>query len=362
MTRKILVYGATGFSGRAVAAALCDAGHDVVVAGRDAGKVMALARRLDVPGRVFSLDDPAELAEGLGGCMAVLNAAGPFFMTAAPMMDACVAARVHYLDLAGEWPVFAAAQALGPLAAAAGVMLMPGVGCMIVVSDCLLAHAARQVPGATLLRVASTQPQVVSRGTLETATRLLRRDVIVRRGGVVCTVARGNRQRSFNFGDGERPCIPFSWPDVITGQHTTGVADIEAYLEATPTFRLAWRIGAGFADLCPPAAVDTVLAPLRALWPSRPSAEAQAAARIAVVVEAVDPWRRTTRFGLRTLDGYTVTVRTAGAIVARVLAGEHPPGFHTPGAAYGPDLIIGLDCAWRFDARPGARALADGSS
>jgi short subunit dehydrogenase-like uncharacterized protein len=360
MTRTVLVYGATGFSGRAVAAALCYAGHDVIVAGRDAGKVMALARSLNVPGRVFGLNDPAALAEGLAGCKVVLHAAGPYAVTAAAMMAGCVAAGAHYLDLAGEWPVFAVAQELGPAAAAAGVMLMPGVGCMIVASDCLLAHAARRVPGATLLRVASSQPPVVSRGTFQTATGLLSRNVIVRRAGVVRTVPLGSQRRSFNFGDGERQCIGFSWPDVITGQHTTGVANIEAYLEAPPAFRLVWQLGAGFADLCPPAAVDAVLAPLRALWPERPSPDAQAAARIAVVVDAVDEWRRTTRFGLRTLDGYTVTVRTAGAIIARVLAGEHPPGFRTPAEVYGPELIMGLDCAWRYDARVGA--LADVTS
>ena len=92
MTRTVLVYGATGFSGRAVAAALCDAGHDVVVAGRDAGKVMALARSLNVPGRVFGRNDPAALAEALAGCKVVLHAAGPYAVTAAAMMAGCVAA------------------------------------------------------------------------------------------------------------------------------------------------------------------------------------------------------------------------------------------------------------------------------
>lgn len=354
MTRTVLVYGATGFSGRAVAAALCDAGYDVVVAGRNAGTVMALARALNVPGRVFGLDDPVALADAIRGCRVVLHAAGPYASTASAMMSGCIAAGVHYLDLAGEWPVFAAAQGLGTMAAAAGVMLMPGVGCMIVASDCLLAHAAREVPEATLLRVASSQPPVVSRGTFETATRLLRRDVIVRRAGVVRTVPSGSRRRSFNFGAGERECIGFNWPDVITGQHTTGVANIEAYLEAPPAFRLAWQVGAGVADLCPAAVVDIAMAPLRALWPERPTSEAQARAQIAVVVEAVDRWRRTTRFGLQTLDGYTVTTKTATAIVASVLEGKHPHGFRTPAEVHGPDLIMGLDCAWRFDARVGA--------
>ena len=353
MTGPVLVYGVTGFSGRAVAAALCNAGHDVIVAGRDADQVIQLARMLNVPARIFGLGDPVALADGLTGCKVVLHAAGPYAATATSMMYACIAAGVHYLDLAGEWPVFASAQMLGPAAAAAGIMLMPGVGCMIVASDCLLAHAAEQVPGAVLLRLASTRPPVASRGTLHSATGLMRREVIVRRDGVVRTVVPGQPPRSFNFGAGERACIAFSWPDVITGQHTTGVANIEAYLEVSPAFRLAWKLGAAFAHLYPPATLDAALAPMRAMWPDHPSPQAQAAARLAVVVEAVDAWRRPTRFGLMMLDGYTVTVRTAGAIVAQVLAGAHPPGFQTPAGVYGADLIMGLDCAWRFDARVG---------
>jgi short subunit dehydrogenase-like uncharacterized protein len=348
-----MVYGATGFSGRPIAERLCDAGHDVIVAGRNEAKVRALAGSLNAPFRVFGLGDPAETALGLRGVQAVVHAAGPFLETAVPMIQACAQAGAHYLDLSGEWPVFAFAQRFGQAAMDAGVMLMPGVGYLIVISDCLAAHAASRVPEATLLRIAVSQPTsptALSRGTFRSALDLMANRVIVRRCGAVQAIPLGSLQRSFNFGAGERNSLAFSWPDVITGQHTTGVANIEAYVEAPAAFRLAWQFGAEAAGVCGETVFQAASAPVSALWPERPSPEALGQATHSVVVEAVDPWRRATRFGVRTPDGYSVTTLTAQAVVERVLAGEHPPGFQTPAGVFGSELMWDLGCAWRFDA------------
>jgi short subunit dehydrogenase-like uncharacterized protein len=347
----VMVYGATGFSGRPIAERLCEAGHDVVVAGRSETKVRELAGALDAPSRVFGLEDPAEIALGLRGIGVVVHAAGPFLDTAAPMIEGCARTGAHYLDLSGEWPVFAFAQRLGPLAAEAGVMLMPGVGYLIVISDCLAAYAATRVPEATLLRIAVAQPPTpLSRGTFRSALDLMASRVIVRRCGAVRAIPLGDLRRSFNFGAGERASLGFSWPDVITGQHTTGIANIEAYVEAPAAFRLAWRFGAQAAQAFGDEAFRAASAPMTALWPERPSAVALGRSSHSVVVEAVDPWRRATRFGVRTADGYSVTTATATAVVERVLAGAHAPGFQTPAGLFGAVLMWDLDCASLYDA------------
>jgi short subunit dehydrogenase-like uncharacterized protein len=362
LSMPVMVYGATGFSGRAIAEQLCGAGLDVILAGRNEAGVRAVAQPLGAPVRVFDLSDPAALAMGLAGVGVVVHAAGPYVDTAAPMMEACIRAGVHYLDLSGEWPTFALAQKLGSQASAAGIMLMPGVGFWIVGTDCLLAHAARQSPDAVLLRVASSLPHIVSRGTFRTALALLAGRVIVRRSGVVTSIPAGSLQRTFDFGSGERRSLAMSLPDVITGQQTTGVASIEAYLEAPAPFRWAWLTGAHAAELHGQANVRRSLSPVSRLWPERPSAEAQSQAVNSIVVEAVDAWRRTTRFGMQTRDGYSVTVRTTQAVVARVLAGEHRPGFQTPAGVFGPGLLRDMDSAWDFDAGPLASAGSRGGA
>ena len=348
----VLVYGATGFSGGAIAAALLEAGQDVTLGGRDPGRLDVVARSLRAPWRALDLANPESVRAGLAGVGVVLHCAGPFADTAAPMMAACIEGGVHYLDLAGEWPVFALAQRLGPSAAAAGVMLMPGVGSTIVVSDGLMAAAVAAVPEARVLRVAGSFPPVASRGSVRSGLGLVAGSVIVRRAGSVAKAPLGAPSRWFNFGDGERPCLAVSGAEVITGHQTTGVANIETYIEAPLPQQLALRAMGVAADLSGGAAARAAARLLAAAWPEQPSQAARRRASNAVVVETEDPWRRTRRFGVRTPDGYSVTAASAQAIVGRVLAGEHPPGFQTPAGAFGPGLLDGLGFAEPFDASP----------
>src|SRR5207253_11267128 len=50
-----------------------------------------------LPHRACPVEDAAALDELLAGARVVLNAAGPFAATAAPLVDACLRARAHYL-------------------------------------------------------------------------------------------------------------------------------------------------------------------------------------------------------------------------------------------------------------------------
>ncbi|MGL4549698.1 MAG: saccharopine dehydrogenase NADP-binding domain-containing protein, partial [Gemmataceae bacterium] len=116
-----LLYGATGYTGSLIARLAAERGMRPVLAGRDAAKLAAVAPGL--PTRAFGLD-----AIDLAGVSAVLHCAGPFSATSRPMADACLARGVHYLDITGEIGVFEALARRSAEAAAAGVMLMPGVG------------------------------------------------------------------------------------------------------------------------------------------------------------------------------------------------------------------------------------------
>ncbi len=354
MTGCVMIYGVTGFSGAAIARRLREAGVDIILAARNEPRLRALASTLESPFRAFDLRDPATIAGALADIRVVVHAAGPFVQTAAPMIEACLRSGTHYLDLAGEWPVFALAQRRGAEAAATGVMLLPGAGFSIAVTDCLLAHAARRCPDTVGLRLAVAQPMVVSRGTFRTSLELTSGSVLVRRDGAVSETRVGELRRTFNFGSGDRECIAVSWPDVITGQQTTGIANIETYLEAPPPFELLYRSGALAAEIVGERKVRMALSPLGELWPERPSPAAQRRAVNAVVVEAVDPWRRVTRFGLHTTDGYGITTAIVQAMIERVLSGDWRPGFQTPANMYGPDFVVDLGCAWPYDATVGA--------
>src|SRR5262249_41061533 len=92
-----------GHTGRFVVSELCRRGWTPILAGRDATKLSALSTthpHLDV--RVASVDDRASLDRAVSGAAAVINCAGPFLDTAAPVLSAALRAGIHYLDVAAE--------------------------------------------------------------------------------------------------------------------------------------------------------------------------------------------------------------------------------------------------------------------
>ena len=345
MSGRALLYGASGYTGRLVAGRMAAAGVHVVLAGRRAEAVRQVAEPLGLPWTAFELTDSAALDAALAEAEVVLHAAGPFGQTAAPMLAACLRTRTHYLDLGGEWPVFAEIMARGAEAEAAGIMLMPGVGLTIVATDCLMALAMRQRPDTVKLRVGISRAQVVSRGSVGTAATLFAPGAVVRRGGEVVSIPAGSLTCAFDFGDGLREATAMSWADVVTGQLSTGVPDIEIYSELPFLQRASYRasgLAMSVTGAAPWRAAGQVLS--RA-WPEAPTDAALGEAAFVMVAEALDPWRRPTRVRMRTRDGYTVSMQTAAAAVQRVLRGDVVAGFQTPSRVFGADFILGLGCA-----------------
>jgi short subunit dehydrogenase-like uncharacterized protein len=144
-----MIYGANGYTGRLIARLAVQRGERPILAGRDAAAVGALAAELDLPHRAVSLHDAAGLREALSGVAVVAHCAGPFDLTAAPMVEACLATGTHYVDITGEIGVFEAVFARDDDARAAGVVLLPGAGFDVVPTDCLAAMLHAALPTAT---------------------------------------------------------------------------------------------------------------------------------------------------------------------------------------------------------------------
>lgn len=344
---RVLLYGATGFSGRLLTACLRAQGIDVVLAGRNRARLAEMARRWNLEWRVFSLDDPAPIEASLEAIDVVLHAAGPFQRTALPMMAACLRRGTHYLDLAGEWPVFQQAMELGERAADNGVMLMPGIGFSIVASDCLLAMARARFPEAVALRLALSAPDVMSRGTFRSLMGLTSATAVVRRQGVPTAVPAGSLSRCFDFGAGLRKAVAVTWPDVVISQVTDGIATLEVYAQADWPVAFAYRAGSGLAPLHQSALGQRLLDLVSQGWPEAPSASQRQRSGFTLVVEAEDRWRRCRSLRIRTPDGYTVTGATATAIAGRVLRGHVAPGFQSPAHLYGGSLLEACGCVLR---------------
>jgi uncharacterized protein YbjT (DUF2867 family) len=99
---RIAIYGATGHTGRLVAAELLARGQDLVLAGRNADALKALAEELGAPAHVAPLDDPAALRALVEDATVLIHCAGPFSVTGEPVASAAAEAGCHYVDHAVE--------------------------------------------------------------------------------------------------------------------------------------------------------------------------------------------------------------------------------------------------------------------
>jgi saccharopine dehydrogenase-like NADP-dependent oxidoreductase len=99
----VVVYGATGHTGRFVVAELLRRGFTTVVSGRDAAQLEVLAAEWgEVTVRLATVNDPSSLDRALVGAAAVVNCAGPFAVTGGPVVEAALRAGIPYVDVAAE--------------------------------------------------------------------------------------------------------------------------------------------------------------------------------------------------------------------------------------------------------------------
>lgn len=334
----MILYGASGYTGRLVATQL-DEVAELVLAGRDAGKVAAVAEPMGREWVSFDLLDPAETVSALEGAAILLNAAGPFDRTAEPLIDACLETGTHYLDLGGEWPVFLDIMARDAEARASGVMLLPGIGLTIAATDCLLLRAVELWPDTVSLALGISRAQVVSRGSATSMAGLVAPTALILQGGELVEVPSGTLAKAFDFGAGLSECVAMSWADVVTGHFTTGVPNIVVYNEMRWHERATYRgtgLGMGFTGRDALRAVGGMIS--RSMREG-PRETVRGAARFSMVVEALDPWRRPRWLRLETLDGYGASARIVEEVVRRVLAGESEAGFITPARLFGSSLV-----------------------
>ncbi len=137
---RLVIYGATGYTGELIAREAVRRGLRPMLAGRSEATVAALAQELGCEYRIASLEDPGALDRALQGAAVTMHCAGPFSATSAPMVAACLRQRSHYLDITGEIDVLEAVHERDAAARQAGVVLCPATGFDVVPTDCVAAR------------------------------------------------------------------------------------------------------------------------------------------------------------------------------------------------------------------------------
>jgi short subunit dehydrogenase-like uncharacterized protein len=184
----ILIYGATGYTGKLIAKTAAEHRARPILAGRDLNRVKAIAKPLGLDARAFDLRDPARIDAAIKGVAVALNVAGPFSATSRPLADACLRNRVHYLGITGEIEVF----------------------------ETLAAHVKRRLPDANDLKLyLSFGANAPSRGTAKTVVEAIAAGTRLRRNGRVvsrdpaeagsCDFGKARGARSRSAGATSRP-------------------------------------------------------------------------------------------------------------------------------------------------------------
>jgi short subunit dehydrogenase-like uncharacterized protein len=239
-----MIYGANGYTGHLVAAEARRRGLNPVLASRRAGPIEKLAAELGLPMRVFDLDEVPAATAAIADMAVVANCAGPFAATGAPMIDACLTSRAHYLDITGEIDVFLAAQRRHADAQAAGIVICPGVGFDVIPTDCMAAVLKEALPDATHLVLAFDARGAMSPGTARTIARSLRlgqHGGRVRRNGVIEEVPLAHSWRRIDFAGGSATAIAIPWGDLTTAWFSTGIPNIETYAAVPRVAAIASR-------------------------------------------------------------------------------------------------------------------------
>ncbi len=157
-SKKVVVYGASGYTGRLVCEYLREYNVPFIAAGRDKARI---AEALEtVPGIGTVEHEIVEVEHAVGplselfdGASVVCNMVGPFATYGAEVVEACLATGCHYLDTTGEqdW-LIAAEAAYGARMAAAGLLLAPGVAQMYTTGE-IAAQLCLEQPGLDTLDI-----------------------------------------------------------------------------------------------------------------------------------------------------------------------------------------------------------------
>lgn len=342
MTSSWLLYGANGYTGKITARLAAARGFRPLLAGRNAAAISTLAHEFELEYRIFDLKDSAVLASHLHGVAAVLHMAGPFSATSKPMLEACLQAHVHYLDITGEIEVFEAAFGREAEAKQAGIVVMPGVGFDVVPTDCLAAMLKERLPDATHLELAFVGTGRSSKGTTKTAIEALPKGGRVRLSGKITHVPFGWKTREIRFPSANRTGVSIPWGDVSTAFHTTGIPNICVY------------------TVLPMAVVNRIgllnrFAPILGLKPAQSILKKVALSRVRELSETerqqafTEVWGevrnaqgKTVTGSLTTPEGYTLTAESSLAAMQRILRGDILPGVWTPAKAFGASFVTTL--------------------
>ncbi|SEB16069.1 saccharopine dehydrogenase NADP-binding domain-containing protein [Variovorax sp. YR216] len=353
MTPRVLLYGATGYSGRLIAEeaarrwgnmASPTRSAQLVLGARNATELGRLCRKLKLEGLELALDNRTTVVRALSGFQLVINAAGPFALTAERLAKSALDARCHYVDITGETDVYRRLDDLGFIAYQRRLVVVCGAGEVSAASDVLVDGALQELKrkgnlnpsevGA--IRIAVPRLEAQSRGSARTAIRWVREQVPVARASSADPkqpyarlqhVPIGQLERSFDFGGKKGRCIAsgVALIDVMSAMRTARRREvvartIEVYMAMNAVERSSYQwaaIASPWLNLPLPLRWSEMLADQ---LPEGPSPRERERDRHTVLLEIEDARLQTViDWQLDTPNCYDFTARSVVAVAKRIL-------------------------------------------
>jgi short subunit dehydrogenase-like uncharacterized protein len=361
MRETVLLYGATGYMGRLIAAEhrrVCGTSPPrMILAGRGGNALAELAQELGMQFRAFGLDDKRTVMRGLRDVGVVINAAGPFACTARPLLEAAIDVGCHYVDINGALDVYVDLAGLVKKAAAKlpfadrGVAVVCGAGHTPAASDLMMNAALGSLEAGVELgavRIALSCTKILSRGSAETLLGSLREQVTVVRAGRLWHEPVGRLERTFDFCGAAPPerdlrvTSAANLIDTVTAQQTIAndtrsVKTIESYVEAGAPERLAYQLGALVAPIVTLRPVQFLLRQQIDFLPPGPTDDELKEEKEIVLLDVEDHLRtRIIDWRWETPNAYQFTAQVVVEIAKKLINGAFT-GWVTPGAAFGPN-------------------------
>src|SRR5256714_12960257 len=206
MAGRIVLFGATGYTGRLTADALARRGIKPVLAARSAETLDGLASELGggYETAVADVSRPETVRALVERGNVLLSTVGPFVRFGEPAVRAAIGAGAHYLGSAGEGPFIRRVfEEFGPQAESAGVVLLTAMGYDWVPGN-LAGGLALQDAGEAATRldvgyfILGDPRGGMSGGTRASAAGILFEPTYAFRGGRVVTERGGARVRAFD--------------------------------------------------------------------------------------------------------------------------------------------------------------------
>jgi short subunit dehydrogenase-like uncharacterized protein len=156
--KPVVVYGASGYTGRLICEYLREFGVPFIAAGRDKARIadaLGQVPGLDtVPHEIIEVEHQVgPLTELFSGARVVCDTVGPFAQHGDEVVQACLAAGCHFLDTTGEqdW-LIRCDEVYGARMADQGLLLAPGVAQMYTTGE-IAASLCLETPGLDTLDI-----------------------------------------------------------------------------------------------------------------------------------------------------------------------------------------------------------------